>query len=210
MPLGMQIKLLRALETRTVRPVGSNEELRADARIVAATHRELPERVAAGAFRADLFFRLAVLEVRVPALRHRPEDLPALIRSLTPRLLRETGLPGLTLSDCAIEALGCHLWPGNVRELHAVLARALLRAGSAPVRAADLGPLAAHGATADDSLERRMVRGALREASGSIRRAAQLIGWTRQKLYRRMAALGVEALEFQSPGTRSSDSSTFQ
>jgi DNA-binding NtrC family response regulator len=194
MPPAMQAKLLRVLESGRVRPVGGVHESVVDVRIVAATHRDLRRWVEDGRYRADLYYRLAVLRVDVPPLRERIEDLPALVADLAPRLERDTGCSSVRLAPEAWQALRTYSWPGNVRELHASLARALLRAGGGEILARHL-ELAPAGATPQlvvgASLEQSMVRAALREAGGSIALAASRIGWSRQKLYRRMHALGV-------------------
>jgi len=194
MPLAMQAKLLRVLDTGRIRPVGGEAETAVDVRVVAATHRNLRRRVASGRFRADLFHRLAVLEVRVPPLRSRLDELPALVGALAPRLRRETRGAEVRLAADAWPALRAHPWPGNVRELHAVLARAALCARGRAIRAADLDLHADPTSPATDSdpaLERQMIETALRRTGGSIARAASLIGWSRQKLYRRMESLDV-------------------
>ena len=202
MPSTTQAKLLRTLQESRVRPVGGESDVSIDVRIIAATHRDLEHRVETGRFRSDLFYRLAVVRVDVPALRERISDLPLLVDSLASRLERETGRGPLRLSGRALAALRTHDWPGNVRELHAVLARALLRADGAKIEDYHLGQLAG-GPTAfagkqngmSASLERRMIEAALRNADGSIAGAAREIGWTRQKLYRRVKALGLEISE---------------
>jgi len=213
----MQAKLLRAIQERKVRPVGGDSEIPVNVRILAATHRDLPALVRAGQFRADLYHRLAVLEVRVPPLRERRSDLPLLVRILGERLARETGCGPPRLSACAWTALRHYAWPGNVRELHAVLARALLRARGRRIVAADLDlPRTADPrleASPDEGrgLELRMIETALGAACGSVTEAARRIGWTRQKLYRRMAALSIDpARGGDQERTTSSDSSTFQ
>jgi DNA-binding NtrC family response regulator len=134
-----------------------------------------------------------VLRVEVPPLRVRIEDLPALVAELAPRLRRETGFPSVRLSADAEQALRSHDWPGNVRELHSTLARALLRAKGCEIRAAhvELSPAASTRSTGTHSLERDMVETALRESGGSVAEAAARIGWSRQKLYRRISALGI-------------------
>ncbi len=197
MSSAMQAKLLRALEERRVRPVGAEYDQPIDVRIVAATHRDLARLAWCGRFRADLYYRLAVLEVVVPPLRARLADLPRLVASLAPRLARDTGFAALRLTDGAWSVLREHAWPGNVRELHAVLARALLRSRGAPIEPCHVVELITGTATAPRKtpppagLERQMVEAALREAGGSIAAAAREIGWSRQKLYRRMEALGI-------------------
>lgn len=196
MPHAMQARLLRAIQERRVRPVGGDRELAVDVRVVSATHRDLRAEIEAGRFRQDLYFRLAVVEVTVPPLRERLDDLPRLVEQLGPRLARDTGRGLPRLDTCAWGALLAHRWPGNVRELYSVLARAMLRAGSL-IRAADLDlalaqPMPApHAATSGLPLERTMIDQALRESRGQISGAARRIGWSRQKLYRRMQALGL-------------------
>jgi two-component system response regulator PilR (NtrC family) len=157
-----------------------------------------------GRFRADLYHRLAMLDVRVPPLRERLEDLPLLVERLAPRIERETSCGPLHLSATAWRRLRGHTWPGNVRELHAVLARAALRAGGAEITAEDLGPLDSTPYDPAPLTERSMIEDALKRSGGNIAAAARRIGWSRQKLYRRMEALSIYSL------TTSSASSTFQ
>jgi transcriptional regulator with PAS, ATPase and Fis domain len=198
MPPAMQAKLLRVLEESRVRPVGGEEEAVVDVRIVAATHRDLTRLVRDGAFRADLYYRLAIVEVAVPPLRDRLEDLPLLVEHLAPRLARETGRSYSGVATSAWDVLGRYDWPGNVRELRTVLARALLRADGRAIASRHLDPLQPHPAhlSLNDCpsripLERRMIERALAGEGGSVTRAARRIGWTRQKLYRRIRALAV-------------------
>jgi DNA-binding NtrC family response regulator len=223
MPPALQGKLLRVLQERRFRPLGSVEEVEADVRIVAASHRDLTAAALRGGFRSDLYYRLAVLHVRVPPLRERLDDLPLLIGSLEARLVRETGRGPLRLAPSALDRLLAHDWPGNVRELHAALARALVRSGGAEITADHLEPLGAAAAVATPTasgldLERRMIVAALSGSAGNLAQAARRIGWTRQKLYRRLRALGIRRsvrAGAQPPsaevgGSTSSDSSTFQ
>ena len=193
MPASMQAKLLRAIEERRIRPVGGNAEQPVDVRIIAASHRELPRRVEEGAFRADLYYRLAVLQVRVPPLRERIEDLELLVDELTPRLARETGHGALRLSPEAWRRLRSHGWPGNVRELHAVLAGALLRSAGGRIEPAHLGLPDPDGRP--PGAEREMIEKALVAAEGSVTDAAARIGWSRQKLYRRIKTLRISRTE---------------
>jgi transcriptional regulator with GAF, ATPase, and Fis domain len=123
LPLDLQPKLLRALEQRAFRRVGGNKEIRVDIRVVAASKRNLKMEVARGKFREDLYFRLAVVPIELPALRERREDVPLLAERLLVDLARSEGKPPLTLSRDALEALVGHDWPGNVRELRNVLER---------------------------------------------------------------------------------------
>ncbi|MFK4015698.1 sigma-54-dependent transcriptional regulator [Cobetia marina] len=126
MPLTMQSRLLRVLETRRVRPVGGEQEQAVDVRIVAATHRTLETEVAAGRFREDLYYRLNVLSLQLPALRDRPADIPALALHFSRQLSRELGLPEVPWDHTDLARLCRYAWPGNVRELKNVIERALL------------------------------------------------------------------------------------
>lgn len=126
MPLAMQAKLLRVLETRRVRPVGGEQEQAVDVRIVAATHRTLEIEVAAGRFREDLYYRLNVLSLTLPALRERPEDIPALAQHFSQQLSRDLGLPPVPWDHADLTRLCRYGWPGNVRELKNVIERSLL------------------------------------------------------------------------------------
>jgi len=227
MPFSLQAKLLRVLQEGTVRAVGSLDERAIDVRVIAATHRDLATLVSEERFRADLRWRLEVLVLRVPPLRERADDLPALSERLIERLAARCGLPPARVEPCAARRLATHAWPGNVRELESVLARAFLRASAGLIRADDLD-LPPEAPTTDAtpapdtrSLERLMIEEAVRAARGNLTAAATRIGWSRQALYRRIHALGLFADarepredpdQDDSPagGTRSSLSSTFQ
>ena len=130
LPLAVQAKLLRFLECGELQRVGDNEITRVDVRVIAATHRDLEQRVVDGTFRLDLYHRLAVFPLDVPALRERLDDLPALANHLLARLGADA--PRKNLSPCALRALEQHPWPGNVRELAHVLERAVILAADAP------------------------------------------------------------------------------
>ncbi len=121
----MQVKLLRVLQERRFRRVGGHEELAADIRIIAATNRDLAKMVAEGTFREDLYYRVNVIPVALPALRERREDIPVLARHFVQRFAREMRRPGADLSAEALDALLRHPWPGNIRELENVLERAV-------------------------------------------------------------------------------------
>jgi DNA-binding NtrC family response regulator len=138
MPLALQAKLLRVLQEQEVEPLGSNSVQRVDVRIIAATSRDLAAMVAAGQFRADLYYRLNVLPIRLPALRERLSDLDALTDNLLDDLARRNGMPVKTLSADALERLARHPWPGNIRELRNVLEQAALMTDDLLLRAAHL------------------------------------------------------------------------
>lgn len=138
MPLEMQAKLLRVLQDGEVRPVGANRTIRVDVRLVAATHRDLPQAVAAGTFREDLLFRLNVITLKVPALRDRATDVPLIARYLIDKVGREMGR-GASLSQAAIDRMQAWAWPGNVRELENEVRRAMALS-SGEIRPEDLSP----------------------------------------------------------------------
>ncbi len=207
-----QVRLLRILQERKLRRVGSTAEVNVDVRIIAATHRDLMAEVKAGRFREDLYYRLAVYPVQVPALRERATD----ILPLVDHFLERFGGPALALTDEAREALVRHRWPGNVRELQNVVQRAILSCDGARIELADLPPelrvlvlppvpdapppvrALADGRPAPPEvvvplreLERREILKALLVTNGSVTKAAKLLGLGRATLYRRLAELRI-------------------
>jgi DNA-binding NtrC family response regulator len=141
MPLSIQVKLLRVLQDGSFSRVGSNENLTTDVRIIAATHKNLAEEVAGGRFREDLYYRLNVVEIRIPALRERLEDIPLLAEFFLQRITRKNGMARIRLTAEAVNLLQSHTWPGNVRELENTIARACALATSNILLPADI-PLA--------------------------------------------------------------------
>jgi two-component system response regulator PilR (NtrC family) len=125
LPLHMQVKLLRVIQEKSVRPVGETGEVAVDVRLLSATHKHLAELVALGSFREDLFYRINVIELRVPSLRERPEDIPELARHILRRLARRGGTEEVEITPEALAKLGEYAFPGNVRELENILERAL-------------------------------------------------------------------------------------
>ncbi|MBV8210067.1 MAG: sigma-54-dependent Fis family transcriptional regulator [Burkholderiaceae bacterium] len=138
LPLGMQVKLLRAIQERRVRKVGATGEDPVDVRIVCATHQDLQKLIAAGRFRQDLFYRLNVIELRVPSLRERVGDISAIADAILHRIAERSGLAAVRLSAPALHALQCHAFPGNVRELENILERAMALASGQELQAQDL------------------------------------------------------------------------
>ena len=199
MPFPMQAKLLRVLQERKVRPVGGDREIGADVRIVAASNCNLASMVRQGRFRADLYHRLAVLRLRIPPLRRRPEDIPCLVDQISSRLAGDTGVRLPPLPPETVVALLSHTWPGNIRELETVLARAAVQTGGGPVRPEDLefDSVRMEGKAAGlphgwrEPLESCLIRETIRDCRNNLTLAAARIGWTRQKLYRRMSSLGI-------------------
>ena len=182
LPPGGQMKLLRVLDTGSFQRLGSNQTRHARVRVLSATNADLKAMVREGSFREDLYYRLNVIEVRLPPLAERGDDILP---------LAEHFLAGRApLSDAARDALRAHTWPGNVRELKNVIERAALLAGGQPISVALLGlPQAAPAAHAQRSLDepsRAAIESALAAAHGVVSRAAQALGMSRQALYRRM------------------------
>ncbi|TFW28066.1 sigma-54-dependent transcriptional regulator [Duganella callida] len=194
LPLAGQMKLLRVLETGRFERLGSNRERQVKVRVISATNADLHAMIKAGTFREDLFYRLNVIELRLPALAARPLDiLPLAMHFLGPQ-------PQLQLHPDAQAALLAHQWPGNVRELKNVMMRAALLAGGDIIRIADLGLPAvsgshANGAGAAEEASREPDRDAinlaLSRAGGVVAQAAAELGLSRQALYRRMERLGI-------------------
>jgi two-component system, NtrC family, response regulator PilR len=140
MPISMQSKLLRVIQERTVRPVGAVQETPVNVRLISATHKDLAAEVHAGRFRQDLYYRLNVIQIRVPALRERLVDLQAIGQALLERIAKEAGVrPVPTLSAQAIAALSRYTFPGNVRELENILHRAVAMSGADVIESSDLG-----------------------------------------------------------------------
>ncbi len=183
--LGGQMKLLRVLETGRFERLGSNETIAVSVRVVSATNADLRERIADGTFREDLYYRLNTIEITVPPLVERPDD----IEPLAEHFLGQGGKP---LADDARRALRRHNWPGNVRELKNALQRAELLSRDEVIVAADLGLSAPprRGSGASD-MSQRAIEAALAEARGVIAQAASELGISRQALYRRMDKLGI-------------------
>ena len=230
LPLPMQSKLLRAIQERQVRALGSTQEDAVDVRIVSATHRDLAADVQAGRFRQDLFYRLNVIEILLPPLRERREDLPALCEALLARIAQDTGMPAPPLSEQVVRQLQAHPLPGNVRELENLLHRALalsdgtqLQVDFAPSSVATLAaepalaaPVAAPAAAAPaaapapctpsdlqaylDQQERDILVKTLRETNFNRTAAAQRLGLSLRQIRYRIARLAIAT-----PGSEEAD-----
>jgi len=138
LPMPMQVKLLRAIQEKSIRPVGSHQEVPVDARIISASHRDLAQEVARNTFREDLFYRINVIELHLPALRDRPEDIAILADHILTRIAGSAGRPTALLTPRALQALQAYGFPGNVRELENILERALTLSDTAEVNAEDI------------------------------------------------------------------------
>ncbi len=199
-----QMKLLRVLQSGQFERLGSSRTLTVDTRIVCATNADLPALIASGRFREDLYFRLNVIELSVPPLASRPDDIVPLAELFLAELSAQGPSPARALSHAARRVLKAHSWAGNVRELRNRIQRALLVAQGEHVEPQDLGLPAAAGVTAPPAPEplapraasgedgdRARIENALREANGMVSKAAARLGMSRQALYRRMERLGI-------------------
>jgi two-component system response regulator PilR (NtrC family) len=207
LPLPMQVKLLRAIQEKAVRAVGGQQENVVDVRILSATHKDLAAEVAAGRFRQDLFYRLNVIELPVPALRERREDIPELASVMLKRLSEGNGLPAAKLTDEALEKLKSYRFPGNVRELENMLERAHTLCEDDRIKAADLrlteGNCSADGSDTSlaqidnledylENLERKLIMQALEETRWNRTAAAQRLGLTFRSMRYRLKKLGID------------------
>jgi len=211
MPLQLQAKLLRVLQEQEIERVGSNEVVRIDVRVIAATSRNLDQLVQEGKFRADLYYRLNVLPITTPPLREHSSDLGQLCEIILEQIAIRTGLPLREVDESALGVLARHDWPGNVRELRNVLERACLLSDQPVLREAEICTVLPSTASRpavtprviavrhlDDVVadaERDVIRLALRLAKGNKAQAARLLGISRARLYDRITQLRVEAEE---------------
>jgi formate hydrogenlyase transcriptional activator len=201
LPLETQVLLLRALQERAIERVGGSDPVPADVRVIAATHRDLAAAVGQGRFRADLFFRLNVFPIHVPALRDRREDIPDLVRHFLHHFGRRMGKSGVGVSPAALQLLTGYLWPGNVRELENIIERAMIvtTGDTLQVDPQWLTPAPAGDISRDDSsglaeMERQAIRDALGRCRGRVyglAGAAALLGLKPTTLYGKMRKHGI-------------------
>lgn len=231
LPLAMQSKLLRAIQERCVRPIGSNQEEPVDVRIISATHKDLPAEILAGKFRQDLFYRINVIDIVIPPLRERTEDLPALCAALLARIAEESGMPVPSLSAHTMEQLALHPLQGNVRELENLLHRAVALCESDELQIDDLQgysscamPLMAMAAPATpavpesavmqspapaptdlqshlDQQEREILVKTLKETGFNRTEAANRLGLSLRQIRYRIARLKIDAPQSQDEGS---------
>jgi len=207
LPLPMQVKLLRAIQEKAVRAVGGQQELVVDVRILCATHKDLAGEVAAERFRQDLYYRLNVIELRVPALRERREDIALLADSMLKRLAEGSGISAAKLDEDALEKLKSYRFPGNVRELENMLERAYTlceddRITASDLRLADCSPSNENGESnlaqidnLEDHLEiieRKLIMQALEETRWNRTAAAQRLGLSFRSMRYRLKKLGID------------------
>ena len=194
MPQSLQVKLLRALQDRVVRPVGGNEEIKVDLRLISATNRDLPAFVRQGKFREDLYYRLAVIPIRIPSLRERPEDIPLLAEHFLKRAAASMGKELEGFDEEALKWLHDHSWPGNVRELENVVERAATLAKGRVITRDDLRIEFTPGSTDElgvrpslAEVESQYIRRILEEVRGDKRAAARILGISVRTLQRMQA-----------------------
>ncbi len=217
LPLSLQVKLLRVLQERSVRPVGAAQEVPVDVRVLAATNRDVEADVASGKFRQDLYYRLNVIRLTLPPLRERPEDVPLLAERFIRRFAAEMGKDVVGFTPDGLRALTAYRFPGNVRELENVIERAVALSASRVIGLGDLpatisGHAAApaqtllelpqEGLNLDDVLseaERRLLLAALERSGGVRKRAAELLGITFRSLRYRLKKLGLADDEDDAP-----------
>ncbi len=203
-PQEMQVKLLRAIETGEIRKVGGTRTIRLDARIIAATNRDLPQMIREGLFREDLYYRLSVVPIHVRPLRERPEDLQPLCTRFLQEINQKYG-KNRSLSGEALDVLMRHSWPGNIRELKHVMERLFIMANGDLIIPDDVREVlkSVHPETAKrrmsrenalekeyEAHERDRILKALKKAGGNKRKAAEILGMTRTKLYRKLNRYG--------------------
>jgi len=213
LPLPLQVKLLRAIQEKAVRPIGAPEEIDTDVRILSATHKDLAEEVAEGHFRSDLYYRINVIGLHVPALRERSEDIPLLAEFLLKRLAGATEQPQHNLDDSALTALRDYSFPGNVRELENILERACTLSSGTTIRAEDLKLPSAEPSTVRsaagagdwspeeafgnldgylENIEREVLTRALEDSRWNKTAAAKLLGISFRSLRYRLKKLELE------------------
>jgi DNA-binding NtrC family response regulator len=215
LPLEAQVKLLRVLQSGEVHPIGSRGFREVDVRIIAATNKTLLDEVAAGRFREDLYYRLAVVQVSIPPLRERDGDIPALARHLLARIARQPGMRGLGITDDALDLLGSYDWPGNVRQLQNALFRAAVLCEGDALTIADFPQIANQSAprrlsassAASEAgvtlylpdgnmrtlgeIEADVIRLAIGHYRGRMTEVARRLGIGRSTLYRKLGELGI-------------------
>jgi DNA-binding NtrC family response regulator len=203
--LASQVKLLRVLQDRTYEVLGDSKPRRLDIRVIAATNRNLAEMVSQGRFREDLFYRINLISVRLPALRERAQDIPLLTQHFVDQLRATYQRPALKVNTRALHWLRDQLLPGNIRELKNLVERAVLVSGKeelgpedfqahsqrGPVPTATPGELPAPGTMTLDELEAQMIRQSLAHFDGNISRVAKALGLSRGALYRRLEKYGI-------------------
>ena len=210
LPAAIQVKLLRFLQGQRIERVGGRQEIQVDTRVIAATNVDLEAAITKGSFREDLYYRLAVVVIKMPALRDREEDVLLLAQDFLRRSAKDAGREGLAFDQEARRALLRHPWPGNVRELQNRVSRAVIMAEGWRITGKDLElagsvnlPHATSLKEARETVEREMIQRALRKHSGKIAPAAADLGISRPTLYELMGKLGIGRSDHESKTTES-------
>jgi DNA-binding NtrC family response regulator len=204
-PALLQVKFLRAIQEREVTPLGSTRPIKVDVRLVAATNRDLAAEVQAGNFRSDLYYRLNVVQLPLPPLRERREDIPLLAAHYVERYAKQFNVAPKAIQPAALAKLESYEWPGNIRELQNVIERCFALAPSGDITVASLSHLVGSAPAAGvspidfgaevptlESTERSLIEAALRQAGGNKNQTARLLGIDRQRLYRKLEKYGLE------------------
>jgi transcriptional regulator with GAF, ATPase, and Fis domain len=194
--IDFQSKLLRVIQDREFQPVGAERPERTEARVIAATHQDLEQMLVDHCFREDLYYRMRVVEIVIPPLRERPDDIPLLARRMVQRASRSLGTGDVVLSEEALDRLIAHSWPGNVRELENCVMRAVVIASGNVIRPEHLSiasPRQAQVAlTSLEQIEREHVIRVLKATEGQKGRAAEILGVSRPRLNRLLQKYGLE------------------
>ena len=205
-----QVKLLRVMQDQSYRPVGASHSEQADIRVVSATNRELAELVAAGEFREDLYYRLNLITIRLPALRERRSDIPLIATKLVADLAGEYALGNISLSPAALDWLAAQAWPGNIRQLKQALERTLLLVGKKILEPGDFldaergesenvqASRSVDGMTLEQ-VERHLIEKTLQQHQGNISRVAKALGLSRAAVYRRLEKHGLAGNDEDAP-----------
>ena len=206
LPMELQVKLLRTLQEGEVRRVGDNKPVKIDTRVVAATHKDLKEEIKKGNFREDLYYRLNVIEIKLPPLRARPGDIPGLTAHFIDKYAKKFGKPVKGISKEASELLSGYSWPGNVRELENAIERAMILEETGTIRAESLpiGPKSASAAPpslsssgelsikkAQESLEKDLIAKALARTNNNRTRAAEILEISHRALLYKIKSYGL-------------------
>jgi len=211
LPLDAQVKLLRVLQQKEITPVGGEHAVRTNVRVLSATHRDLEREVAAGRFREDLFFRLNVLPIRMPALSERAGDIPALVRHFIERFAASESRPLKTVAPAAMDMLKRRTWNGNVREIENAIHRAMVMSDGRVLQVADFSGVSMKGHISNDAsvpvpvacasgeprpmieIERDAIQFALSYYQGNVTKAAAALGLAKSTFYRKLKELGLSA-----------------
>ena len=194
--LPLQAKLLTAIQTGQITKVGATKPITVDVRLISATNQPIEELIASGRFREDLFYRINTIQLTLPPLRERLEDLPELISTFLPKVMTKYGKPKLKLSARALKEMEAYSWPGNVRELQHTLEKAVILSDGKEISAQDLALKSPQTPAKDvvltlDNVEKIAISDALKRTKGNLSKAARMLGITRPTLYKKMEKYGL-------------------